>query len=143
MFEKDPLKRPSASEALQHAWFKSDEAILGELLNLNKLVCTNDPLVPVAITEGGEKKLMISMVSQDRKSGSNGAAAGVGTGNKPSCVLGSFLLGNNYFNKNKKKPQPAGSRGKSSFYHQSVFGAKSPKYQAAPTNKSPLGTNRL
>jgi serine/threonine protein kinase len=43
MLEKDPVKRPTASEALQHPWFKSDEAILIELLNLNKLVCTLDP----------------------------------------------------------------------------------------------------
>jgi hypothetical protein len=45
MFLKDPSERPSASEALEHRWFQQDEAILKELLNLNKK-CARATLLP-------------------------------------------------------------------------------------------------
>ncbi len=37
MLEKDPLERPSPKEALKHAWFKSDKAILKNLLSVNDI----------------------------------------------------------------------------------------------------------
>jgi len=37
MLEKDPLKRPTAAQALKHPWFSGDEAILTDLLQYNNL----------------------------------------------------------------------------------------------------------
>ncbi len=54
MLGRDPLLRPSAAEALVHPWFKQDEAILRELLELNKLVCTIDVMNSV----GNQAKLL-------------------------------------------------------------------------------------
>jgi hypothetical protein len=40
MIDPDPVKRPSAKEALLHAWFKSDKGIIVRLLNDNKILCS-------------------------------------------------------------------------------------------------------
>lgn len=49
MLERDPAQRPSAAEALKHQWFQQDEAILKELLDLNKLVCTIEAVNPATL----------------------------------------------------------------------------------------------
>lgn len=41
MLEADPVKRPSAKEALDFEWFKQDKDILKELLIINDIMCTN------------------------------------------------------------------------------------------------------
>lgn len=39
MLETDPKERPTPQKALAHAWFKSDHAILKDLVTYNAIVC--------------------------------------------------------------------------------------------------------
>jgi len=39
MLESDPGKRPSAKQSLMHSWFKNDQEIIQELLQVNDDVC--------------------------------------------------------------------------------------------------------
>lgn len=89
MLCKNPLQRPSAAEALQHQWFKEDEAILKELLQLNKFVCSNEAGMLVA--SGGPPGNHNNHISADNSL--EAAKSG------PQTFVGSFLLGNNYFKK--------------------------------------------
>ena len=40
MLQSDPEKRPTASQALEHEWFKCDRLIIGELLHVNQAICS-------------------------------------------------------------------------------------------------------
>lgn len=44
MIAADPLKRPTARQALQHEWFSCDKNILQNLLEANQLISCNDSI---------------------------------------------------------------------------------------------------
>jgi serine/threonine protein kinase len=43
MLQPDPALRPTAAEALQHEWFKIDRDVILDLLDMNKLMCSQLP----------------------------------------------------------------------------------------------------
>ena len=40
MLQQDPEKRPTAAQALEHEWFKCDEQVINQLLNVNQAICS-------------------------------------------------------------------------------------------------------
>jgi hypothetical protein len=120
MLEPDQKKRPTASEALSHQWFKQDEVVIKDLLNFNQTLCRREkslggmPLMnapsevsPVYRSSNskvgfgqpmwtGLAGFNVTVVS----GGGGGVAGGAGNADETLQSFASFKMATNYFLRN-------------------------------------------